>query len=66
MDSEDFPKIVDSSSLTLHFCIVKDLLSGYSQGMVALILLPFRQSVGVVAIPETLSRVTLALLGNVF
>ena len=34
--------------------------------MVALILLPFRQSVGVVAIPETLSRVILALLGSVF
>ena len=34
MDSEDFPKIVDSSSLTLHFCTVKDLLSGYSQGRV--------------------------------
>mgnify|MGYP003514324754 CR=1 FL=1 len=47
MDSEDFPKIVDSSSLTLHFCIVKDEVSGYSQGRVVLILLPFRQSVGV-------------------
>ncbi len=29
--------------IALHFCIVKDEVSGYSQGRVALILLPFRQ-----------------------